>query len=142
MKIKAFYKGDILIKKNHLPFGNETKFLSIKVETIDWWGIDYVINRLYHVMPNTVIKITEAERIKIQEEWDSICISEYNDTNNDPCIRLETNTPKVAVNESNIKELVYSFRKRYNNPAFEVYRCPKCQNLHLGKNIYKSILCQ
>ena len=135
-KPKVFFSGDILAKTNFLPFGRgNRKVMTITVKTIEWWGIDYVINRLYHVMPDTVIKVTEEEAIAIQAEYDSIEISEYNDTENDPCVRLETGTAKHIVPESHLKDLVYSYRHKYNNPAYEVYKCPKCGELHMGKNI-------
>lgn len=139
-RTKYFNIGDILVKRNYTPFGHDNKFITITVESIDFFGISYVINKLYKVMPNTVIKITEEEKRAILKEWHFIGISEYYNTTNDPCIRLETGLPKVIVQESDIKSLVYQFRHKYNNPAFEVYKCPKCNNLHLGKNINK--LCQ
>ena len=135
-KVKAFNVGEILAKTNFLPFGRgNRKVMTITIKTIDWWGIDYVINRLYHVMPDIVMKITEEEAIKIQEEYDSIKISEYSGSENDPCVSSLSGEAKHIVPESHLKDLVYSYRHKYNNPAYEVYKCPKCGELHLGKNI-------
>lgn len=135
-KPKIFSVGMILAKTNFLPFGKgNRKVMTITIETIDWWGIDYVINKLYHVMPNTVIQVTEEEAINIQAEYDSIEIAEYNDTANNPCVRLETSKAKHIVPESHFKDLVYSYRHKYNNPAYEAYKCPRCGELHIGKNI-------
>lgn len=133
-KNKKFNIGDILIKKNHLPFGRETEFIAITVNKIDYWTNSYVINELYKVTPESVNKITYEEKLKLQEEWDSIGISEYIDNGNDPCIRLETGNSKELLPERHIKGAVFRFRHKYNNPAYEAYRCPKCGNLHLGKN--------
>ena len=139
--INAFNVGEILAKTNFLPFGTgNRKVMTITVKSIDWWGFNYVINKLYHVKPNTVMKITEEEAIKIQEEYDSIGISEYNNTENDPCVSSTSGEPKHIVPISHLKELVYTYRHKYNNPAFEGYICPKCNELHIGKNILNSKL--
>ena len=135
-KVKAFNVGDILAKTNFLPFGRGNhKVMTITIKTVEFCSITYLINRLYRVMPDTVMKITEEEAIRIQEEYDSIEISEYSGSENDPCVSSLSNEPKHIVPELHLKDLVYSYRHKYNNPAYEVYKCPKCGELHMGKNI-------
>lgn len=140
-KPKYFNVGEILAKTNFLPFGKLTgKVMTITVKTIEFRTKNYLINNLYNVSPKTVMKVTEEEAIKIQEEYDSIGISEFNGSETDPCVSSISGEPKHIVPESHLKDLVYSYRQKYNNPAYEVYKCPKCGELHLGKNINVSKL--
>ena len=136
--------GDIIIKKNNSTFGSsksefETPLLIINSCKSN--GKIYTINKKFRIHLEDVIKISNTEKDKILKEWDSFGISpSVEHENRDPCIREDNKSPKLSISPSRVKSMLFLFRRKYKNDAFEIYKCPKCGNLHIGKNKMFSLI--
>jgi len=137
--------GQIIVKKNFKPFGSSggmiPQVIFIRVESVIVHpnGTNY-LNGYYGVNPDHVKVITAEEAAEIQLEFDNCQITEHIIVDGrDPHIREDTNTPKLPVPELGAREFLFEMRRRKGNNQYELYRCPQCQQLHLGKNPSKLV---
>jgi len=129
MKIK---RGDYIRKKNFTPLlGKHVPV--IKVKNISNKG---QINSIMNSENNheDYVIISEKEAIELMEEWNRLSISSKPvELKEFVHFREDTGEPKYAINAFHIKEVLFKYLKTHSE-AFEAYKCPVCNQYHLGKN--------
>lgn len=133
MKLK---RGDYLRKKNYTCiFGKGVPV--IKVKSID--GKSGIINGIpnTHIHNSSVFKtlvvISEEEAIQLMEEWNNTLISNIPVKKTEFVhVREDTGKTKESIGVFHIKEVLFHYKKT-KSEKFDAYKCPVCNQYHLGK---------
>lgn len=132
----VFTVGNLIRKKNWIPFSGTYPY--IMVESHRSWANGFLlINEQYHLNPEHVVQISAAEAMEIDRIWSSCTLTEHVPVpGRNPCLRDDLQTSKQVLAEPAVQAKLFELRMKNKNSQFQAYRCPECQQIHIGKNPY------
>lgn len=132
-----FDVGNFLIKKNNTTFGDFGPVLKIEEHYEKYQG-HHVINKIFVIEKKNIKVIKERTANRILKFWEKCneIGSHVEVPDRHPCYREDNVTRKVIIKDQDRQNALYRMIKKTGNLSFQIYKCPSCQEFHMGRNPY------
>lgn len=136
-----FPHNSLLARKNLYPFKGGYPFIRVKTCRDIESGVSKTHRLIngYHIFKPTAVEIISEERAdQLENLWNSLTISPASPSEGSH-FRTDNGLPKKALAESEWRDILFHYILKstpdfdVNNLPYEVYVCPECNSLHLGK---------
>ena len=136
-KVDPWYKlGNYLIKKNNTTFGDHGPV--IKVEHHRGLSARHVINKYFVLDKKNIKVIPEISANKVLKFWEKCNQIEsfVPIDNRHPCYREDNITRKFKIKDEDRQNALFRMIKKTGDLTFQIYKCPDCNEFHMGRNPY------
>ena len=129
--LNKFNKGDYVRYIDYKFFEDLPTLLINKCIYKDNKDLININNFDYNI--NHLVKISYDEANKLNNQYFELklskCISNYR---NSTCLRHNTHNPKYIWNEKDALKYVFTYNNKYPAANLKAYKCPFCNNIHIG----------
>ncbi len=137
-----FHPGNYVRKKNWTFFhGSDVPAMKVHSIRKSPEAGSYYINK-YQLYEEHLVKLTEDEATAINREFNDLSLAKVllKNSQHTTCVRESTGTNKKVWTEKEALRYVFTYNKTNPGKEMNAYRCPHCNEIHVGKVPTKSAI--